>query len=144
MFAKRACLLAVFAAVPVLAACGNDDGATPPAKAEQGNSALKVGMSEMKFTPSALEVAAGPVKVTAVNDGKVEHELVIIKTNRAPDAMPIKDDEVDETGAIGEIPDVPAGVTKSETFDMKPGRYVILCALPGHYEGGMYGTMTVQ
>ena len=43
----------------------------------------------------------------------------------------------------GEIPDVEAGATKSADFELKPGKYVMFCNLPGHYAAGMYGTLTV-
>ena len=46
--------------------------------------------------------------------------------------------------SAGEIPDVEAGETKSEEFELTPGKYVIFCNLPGHYAGGMYGTLTVS
>ena len=46
-------------------------------------------------------------------------------------------------GETGEIPDVEADKTKSEEFELTPGKYVMFCNLPGHYAAGMYGTLTV-
>ena len=59
--------------------------------------------------------------------------------------------EVDEEGleasgveSPGEIEDVGPGQTKSGTLKLTPGRYVMICNLPGHYKQGMYGTLTVK
>ena len=30
------------------------------------------------------------------------------------------------------------------TLALKPGRYELVCNLPGHYANGMYGSLTVQ
>ena len=144
----------------VLAGCGGGGGSsattaqrkqtTTPASA--GGATLTVKMSEFAFAPKNATASAGKVKVTAPNVGKVEHELVLFKTNRDPGSFKVSGDRVDEEALeeasgvreIGEIADVEAGETKSETFKLTPGKYVMICNLPGHYKAGMYGSITVQ
>jgi uncharacterized cupredoxin-like copper-binding protein len=56
----------------------------------------------------------------------------------------VDEEKLDETAEeAGEIADVEPGDTKSEEFDLKPGKYVMFCNIPGHYAQGMYGTLTV-
>jgi uncharacterized cupredoxin-like copper-binding protein len=122
------------------------------AAATAGGSALTIKMSEFAFDPKNPTAAAGKVKVTAPNIGKVEHELVLFKTNREPGSFKVSKGRVNEEALehaadieeVGEIADVEPGETKSETFKLTPGKYVMICNVSGHYKAGMYGSITVQ
>ena len=152
---KRA-RIAVPAAVIVLVfaatGCGDDDkssdsgaGTTAPAStAKQSGPALKVAMSEFKFDPAELKAKAGQVTIEATNEGKTPHELVLLKTDEDPAKLPVENNRVEESASVGEIPETPAGASGSETFDLKPGKYAMVCNVPGHYQGGMYGSLTVS
>ena len=148
----------VILAVPVAAGCGgaddNGDGGqaatpaptttqttTPPPAASR---ALTVRMTEFAFDPKDAVAKGGRVTITAPNDGKTVHELVVLKTDADPAKLPKKGDEVDESTSVGEIDDVEPGLTKKATLKLAPGKYAIVCALPSHYEGGMYGSLTVE
>jgi uncharacterized cupredoxin-like copper-binding protein len=155
-------------AVAALAGCGGSDSSgssgtgsgsggaqapaetttTPPADTQASSGAasrsLTVGMSEFKFDPKDAVAKAGEVKVTAKNDGSTVHELVLLKTDADPANLPKKNGEVDESTSVGEVADVASGASKSKTLKLAAGRYVMVCALPGHYEAGMYGTLTVK
>ena len=95
---------------------------------------------------------AGKVKITAPNVGKVEHELVLFKTNRDPGSFKVSGGRVNEEALehaadieeAGEIADVEPGEAKSETFKLTPGKYVMICNVSGHYTAGMYGSITVK
>lgn len=148
----------VILAAPVAAGCGgdNDEGdggeaATPKPTATQtatqpaaAGRALTIRMTEFAFDPKDTSAKAGTVTISAPNDGKVVHELVLLKTDEDPAALPKKGDEVDESTSVGEIADVEPGSTKKAKFKLAPGKYAMVCALPGHYEGGMYGSLTVE
>jgi len=145
-------------ALPVASGCGGDDdngdggqaAAPAPTKTQTtsqspaASRALTVRMTEFAFDPKDAVAKAGRVTITAPNDGQVAHELVVLKTNADPANLPKKGDEVDESTSVGEIADVQPGSTKKATFDLAPGKYAMVCALPGHYEGGMYGSLTVK
>jgi len=153
-------LLSAIATIAVLslaaAGCGSsgDDStaAAPPAQtptattspARPAGNALTIKMSEFAFTPKDSNAKAGKVTITAPNVGNTVHELVVLKTAADPARLPKKNGKVDESTSVGEIADVGAGETKKHTFDLAPGTYAIVCALPGHYEGGMYGSITVK
>ena len=122
------------------------------APASTGDSKLTIKMSEFKFDPKDPTAAAGKVKITAPNIGKVEHELVLFKTNRDPGSFKVSGGRVNEDALektpgikdVGEIADVEPGETKSGTFKLSPGKYVMICNVSGHYQAGMYGSITVQ
>jgi uncharacterized cupredoxin-like copper-binding protein len=148
----------VILAAPVASGCGGDDdngdggqAAAPAPTATQtttqppaADRALTIRMTEFAFNPKEAVAKAGKVTITAPNDGKVVHELVLLKTDEDPAALSKKGDKVDESTSVGEIADVEPGSTKKATFKLTPGKYAMVCALPGHYEGGMYGSLTVK
>jgi uncharacterized cupredoxin-like copper-binding protein len=157
-FKSIAIVVIVLLAGPVAAGCGSDDdsgdggqAASPAPTATQTTSqptaadrALTIRMTEFAFDPKDAIAKAGKVTITAPNDGKVVHELVLLKTDEDPAALPMKGEELDESTSVGEIADVEPGSTKKATFNLAPGKYAMVCALPGHYEGGMYGSRTVE
>ena len=120
----------VILAVPVASGCGGDDNkgdsgkaaapaATDTQPATQGaGSTLTVRMTEFAFDPKDAVAKAGKVTISAPNDGKVVHELVVLKTNADPARLPMDGDEVDESTNVGEIPDVEPGATKKEHTDL--------------------------
>ena len=149
----------VILVTPVAVGCGGDDNgdseqaaaSTATATATQttpdtatASRALTIRMTEFAFDPDDVVAKKGKVTITASNDGGVVHELVLLKTDADPANLPKKGDEVDESTSVGEIADVDAGSTKKATFTLAPGKYAMVCALPGHYEGGMYGSLTVK
>ena len=155
---RLAVVTIVILAAPVAAGCGSDgdngdggQGAAPSPTATQtatqppaAERTLTIRMTEFAFDPNDAVAKAGKVTITAPNDGRVVHELVLLKTDEDPATLPKKGDEVDESTSVGEIADVEPGSTKEATFKLAPGKYAMVCALPGHYEGGMYGSLTVE
>lgn len=108
-------------------------------------------MGEYFFKPSEVTTSPGKVTIVAPNDGKVEHELVLAKTNTDPADLPTTSDgEVDEAkleakGEVsGEIADLAPGDTKQGTFKLAASHYDMFCNLPAHYAQGMYGTLTAK
>ncbi|MDX6679296.1 MAG: hypothetical protein QOE31_3348 [Solirubrobacteraceae bacterium] len=128
-----------------LAGCGSDDGGggNGSAAAATGKR-LAVSASEFAFHPSTTEVTAGRLTITMKNAGKYDHELVVLKTDAAPDALKVSAGKVSEKDAIGEISETKGGASKSATLNLKPGSYVYVCNIPGHYANGMRGRLTVR
>jgi uncharacterized cupredoxin-like copper-binding protein len=147
----------VILVAPVAVGCGGDDNgdggqaakASPTAtqittERPAAGHALTIRMTEYAFDPADAVAKKGKVTIAAPNDGQVVHELVLLKTDADPAKLPKDGDEVDESTSVGEIADVEPGATKTATFRLAPGKYAMVCALPGHYEGGMYGSLTVE
>jgi hypothetical protein len=82
------------------------------------------------------------------------HELVIIRTDLAPDQLPVVDGRVpeDQVDLIGEIEPFNPGTQAADTFSLEPGNYVLICNLAeveegemeSHYEPGMRARLVVE
>jgi uncharacterized cupredoxin-like copper-binding protein len=100
-------------------------------------------------------VSAGTVSLIAVNDGPRTHELVVLPlaAGASVGARPVAaNNSVDETGSLGEASKtcgsgsgdgITAGSAGWITLTLQPGRYELLCNLPGHYAAGMYTELDV-
>jgi len=117
----RLTLLAPLAVLALgLAACGNGDDND----AADDGSVTVVG-TEFEFSPSQVTIPADtPTEVTLDNQGAVEHDWTI--------------DELD-VHIYAE-----AGETVTETVTAAAGTYEVYCAVVGHREAGMEGTLVVE
>jgi len=127
---------------------GSASAADAPAKKKGTPVAVDVGDTDgtkapMTMTVTPSSVAAGRVRFTVTNSGTVIHEFVIIKTKTPYDKLPVTKNKVSESKAIGEIEDVAKGKTKSATFKLKAGKYVLACNIAKHYGLGMRAPFTV-
>jgi uncharacterized cupredoxin-like copper-binding protein len=140
--------LAAAALILMLVACGPGGGGTPT----PGEQTVEVELGEWFVRPTPASVPAGMVQFNARNVGQVEHELIVLKTDLQPDALPKRAEDqtrVDEDASgelIGEIePDeLGPGEEASATYNLQPGAYVLLCNLPAHYELGMFVGFSVE
>jgi uncharacterized cupredoxin-like copper-binding protein len=106
---------------------------------------VSIDMSEFAFTPKDITLEAGqPYILEVANTGTVKHEFTAgdffrtVATRKAETA----ESEV-KVPFFTEI-EVFAG-KKAELFliPLVPGTYDLLCEIEGHYEAGMFGTITV-
>ncbi|HZD00981.1 MAG TPA: sulfocyanin-like copper-binding protein [Actinomycetes bacterium] len=96
----------------------------------------------LNVTPASVK--AGPTTITFENQGKIEHEVVVLKTDTPADQLKVgADHRVSEDASVGEVSETKAGQTKSATIDLPPGKYVLACNIERHYEKGMYTAFTV-
>lgn len=110
----------VIAAVAVLAS-NNSSGSSVSAGVA---STVEVSLKEFSITPDVINVAQGGM-IHATNAGTTEHNLVIRDSTIRTDNLP--------SGARGML----------ALTTLKPGTYEMYCDLPGHFEGGMKGTLKV-
>jgi plastocyanin len=115
-------------AVSLLAGCGADEKSGAVARGPN-----TVVMSDYEFHPRDVRVRRGAT-LTILNEGGIAHNL---KVERGPDARK----ETDElTGTSSFL----KGDREQLRIDLPPGRYVLVCTVPGHRELGMTGTLTVR
>jgi plastocyanin len=81
----------------------------------------------LEYDPSKLTAKAGAVTIDYDNPSPVDHSVAIEAGSK--------------TLAESEIA---ADTTLTATADLKPGKYVFYCTVPGHREAGMEGTLTVK
>jgi uncharacterized cupredoxin-like copper-binding protein len=137
--------------VLVLASC---TAATPTPAA---GTSIAVTLQEWAVLPAQATAPAGEITFSVTNNGPDDvHELVVMKTDLDPAALPTVDDgSVDEAGegievVVGEIEDIPVGASMDLTVTLAAGNYVLLCNIytveedEAHYEMGMRTAFTVE
>ena len=96
------------------------------------------------LTVTPASVKAGPTTFTFKNQGTMEHEVIVLKTDTPADKLKVgANHEVSEDASVGEDSETKPGKTKSTTIDLKPGKYVLACNIERHYEKGMFTAFTV-
>jgi plastocyanin len=81
----------------------------------------------LKFDTDSLEARAGPVTIRMDNPSTIPHNVSLAG-----------DDVAKEGRTVGE------GGVSTVTADLQRGQYEFYCAVPGHREAGMDGTLTVR
>lgn len=113
------------------------------------------GHGMMRVLADRHTVSAGTVSLRAANAGSRTHELVVLPlaAGQWPGARPAgPDGKVSEAGSLGEAsatcaPGAGEGIAPGTagwvTLTLRPGRYELICNLPGHYTKGMYTELDV-
>ena len=108
---------------------------------------VNVSLTTYKISPDTDSVPAGTVTFQVSNDATdMEHEMLIIKTDKSPDQLPLDDKgnlNEDALNIVGAAEDIPAGESKTVTVDLQAGHYLLACNKPGHFQQGMYTDFTV-
>lgn len=107
-----------------LAGPGQSEGGPTPGETLDLTSPEDGGLA---FEPDGLEAQAGTITLAYENPSQVPHNVAIEDT---------------EGQVLGEG-EVLAQGTSEATAELAPGEYTFFCAVPGHREGGMEGTLTV-
>ncbi len=108
---------------------------------------IEVGMNDaMRFTPAQLSVKRGEtIRFVVGNTGKIKHELVLgtmndLKAHVEAMKKPNPKHEEDETGV-----EVEPGKRGELVWQFtKAGSFSYGCLIPGHFEAGMIGSITVR
>lgn len=100
---------------------------------------------KMLFEPQSLEVEKGEtIRFTVTNDGALEHEFVLdtMKGNaKHKEAMAKMDMEHDDPNSVR----LDEGATGEVIWTFSnTGTFEFACLIPGHYESGMHGQVTVS
>lgn len=133
---------------PAGAATPADSGqtATPaPGGADGGGAAVPVVLTEFAVqAPSSRP--SGDIAFRAENAGAIVHELTVIRTDLAADALPTAGGRADESRleVVATSPDIQARRSVELRTDLTDGRYVLICNVPGHYQAGMRTAFTAQ
>ena len=133
------------ATTPTTSAAATPTTTTSASKPASGQP-VAVKLSEFKIEPSATSVPAGRVVFDVSNVGKVKHQFTVIHTTKSAATVLSKSKPNDDIpGAKGEISAIQPGATRKLVIShLRPGHYALVCALPGHYQAGMYADFTVS
>jgi plastocyanin len=133
-------LMTALALVVAVAACGGDDDdeAAEETTTEEtttegggggGGTTLALAADPggaLAFDQTELTAAAGEVTIELTNDSGMPHNVEV------------------EGNGVEEVSETITEGTTSLTLTLEPGEYEFYCAVPGHREGGMEGTLTVE
>ena len=107
---------------------------------------IVVEMTDYKVIPSAATLRAGVTKIGVRNRGSQPHDLVVLRTDLAPDKVPYDaaKAKAEEPGLVVRTKELRAGATAVATATLEPGQYVLICNVAGHYGLGMRTTLRVE
>lgn len=120
-----------------VAACGDDDEATPTTDVggngngmgtvEDAGAALEFTAVDIDFGRDEARASAGELEVTLTNEGAIEHSWLV-------------EGHEDELRLYTQQ----SGATDEGTLTLDPGTYTYYCDIPGHRAAGMEGTLTLD
>jgi mono/diheme cytochrome c family protein len=111
----------------ILAAAGQPEVSKKPVKPKNGKLEIDANPSgALAFTAVNAIAPPGSVQLVMKNQGNVEHNIAV------------------RNGTEEKGPVVPPGGMSQVSANLKPGKYVFYCSVPGHEEGGMKGNLTVK
>ncbi len=127
------------------------------AQTEPTKEQVTVILKDFSVHPNSTQARAGRLTFEAVNEGMSTHELVILRTDLSLTDLPRKEAKdqagimteylVDEDHAqieiIDEIEEFLSGTSQKKTISLDPGRYVLFCNIPGHYDKGMRASLHI-
>jgi uncharacterized cupredoxin-like copper-binding protein len=111
---------------------------------------VNVRLEDFRVRMDAAVVSAGAVSFRILGQGPTTHEFIVVRTDRAPDKLPLQRDglTVNEDAPGIDLLDEAEGldIDDRQTLVMRlaSGHYVMYCNLEGHYLGGMYAALTVR
>lgn len=137
--------LGIIAALAVSACAPSGSGSS---NATPNNAIVRITDNNMKMKVDYTVVPQGKVTFIVFNQDVVDHEVVILKTDKAADKLGLQNgaSKVDEENAgenVGEI-EVEPGATAAATFELEPGKYALICNVVAHYMAGMYSSFEVK
>jgi plastocyanin len=111
-----------------LAQAGQPEVSRRPVMARNGTLQIDADPSgALSFTAVNAEAPAGQIELVMENPSSVQHNIAV------------KNGGLDEVGPV-----VGQGATSRVSANLRPGKYTFYCSVPGHEEGGMRGSLTVE
>ena len=133
----RRMLALLLGALLVAGACGGT-----PESTEQPTLTVELTDFAVKADPGTVK--AGHNVFAIRNRASMIHDLVVIKTDLAPNALPLDGGKAKEDGKLAGVANISAGVSRKLVLELPAGHYVLMCNVPGHYQLGMRTALTVE
>lgn len=110
---------------------------------------LDISKATMGIKASPGAVKAGEVTFNVTNDSKdTVHEMIVMYLANPGKPLPYLEAEnrvdEDKAGDKGEVSELDPGKSGTLTVELKAGKYLLICNVPGHYGAGMWAEFTVD
>jgi uncharacterized cupredoxin-like copper-binding protein len=104
---------------------------------------MDMAKATMGIKLSRESAPAGIVTFKVTNSSKdTIHEMIVMYLEDATKALPYLDAEnrvdEDKSGDKGEVSELDPGKSGALTVALQPGKYLLICNVPGHYGAGMW------
>lgn len=105
-------------------------------------------MAKMGINVNPKSVRHGPVTFKVTNlASQIIHEVIVARLPDGAKKLPYDEQaqRVDETAlqTFGSVNEIDPSKSASLTLELKPGKYLLYCNLPGHYMAGMWTLIDV-
>ena len=124
----------------VVASCSSGPEALP------ADVQITVDMKEYNITVTPSSIKAGTIKFGVRNIGTMEHEFDLIKTDLAPDKLPVDTGQAKakEDGLVRQEKSIQPNKVGTTTVVLAAGHYLIICNVAGHYQLQMRAELKVE
>ena len=149
---RRILILSVLISLSIISSsCGGDGSSSTPSNTTSNVQLEEYSLSFLDRGSSNSPAKTGKVTFQVENNGLLNHNFIVVKTDLAADSLDVNSFEakVNEQ-TIGEIlgriveENLGPGDTTSLSLNMEPGKYVIFCNVAAHYQSGMYSQFYVE
>ena len=105
-------------------------------------------MGGMSLRTNISSVKAGKVTFDVTNLSRsIVHEMIVVAVENpnAPLPYDYSTGQIPEKQVkmLGETEEMEPNAEKTISLDLKPGNYLLICNVPGHYAAGMWTPLTV-
>lgn len=104
--------------------------------------------AKMAVNANPRSVRRGPVTLKVTNlASRIIHEVIVARISDETQKLPYDETTqlVDENALhnFGSVKEIEPNKSAALTLDLKPGKYLLYCNLPGHYMAGMWTILDV-
>ena len=105
-------------------------------------------MGAMSVRTNVTSVKAGKITFEVTNLSRsIVHEIIVVAVENANAPLPYDYSTGQIPGkqikTLGQTEEMQPNAEKTITLDLKPGVYLLICNVPGHYAAGMWTPLTV-
>ncbi len=113
-----------------------------------GTPGLDLSKATMGIKVDPASAPAGDVTFNVTNSSKdTIHEMIVMYLADPGKPLPYIENESrvdeDKAGDKGEVSELDPGKSGSLTVHLDPGKYLLICNVPGHYAAGMWAEFEV-